>query len=114
VNNHATQHLQKLLLHTASLLQAGSSGREWQASLLRCTNALVLCQVLLKYAAEHLAPERMLQLLSSPAKSDTAEALPRFAESALCFLADAAVECASCALPNSDSVLTRLPAARRT
>lgn len=58
-NNGSTGHFQLLLAHTAQLL-------ERRDNLQAAANALHLCQVALKFAAEHLTTERMLLLVLGP------------------------------------------------
>lgn len=118
MHNSRTQHLQKLLLHTGRLLgelQASpSEGALWQSTALRAGNALVLCQVLLKFAAEKVASERMRRLVADVLTDGGAHGaalntsatharkagplsnvLFSFSESLLAFLAVCPVKCVS-------------------
>jgi hypothetical protein len=63
-NNEATFHFQKLLLHAAQLLLEAARGAA--ALPARAVNALHFVRVLLKFASEHLAVERLLQLVAEP------------------------------------------------
>jgi hypothetical protein len=63
-NNEATFHFQKLLLHAAQLLLEAARGAAVLPA--RAVNALHFVRVLLKFASEHLAVERLLQLVAEP------------------------------------------------
>ena len=68
LHNSRTLHLQKLLLRTGRLLAelraCPTEGVVWQGAALHAGNGLVLCQVLLKFAAERVAGERMRRLVA--------------------------------------------------
>ena len=59
-NSASSGHFQTLLVHAARLVAGPGDGQA-------AANALHLCQVVLKFAAEHLTPERMLRLVAGPA-----------------------------------------------
>ena len=64
-HNGATFHFQKLLLHAAQLLL--DAARAPPATLpAGAVNALCFVRVLLKFASEHLAVERLLHLVAEP------------------------------------------------
>jgi hypothetical protein len=63
-HNDATFHFQKLLLHAAQLLLEAAHGAS--ALPARAINAVHFVRVLLKFASEHLALERLLQLVAEP------------------------------------------------
>jgi hypothetical protein len=116
-SNGSTRHFQKLLSRTGRLLAQVCGGAlhesSREASATRATNAIVLCGVIFKFAAEHLPVERMLGLLAAAEAEPGMQharrcrldctsrsrvgALTSFAASVLGFLANCPLECAVCA-----------------
>ena len=77
--NASTFHLQKLLLHAAQLLLEAARAPPAAAPPARAVNAVRFVAVLFKFAAEHLAVERLLQLLAEPPVAALDGARPRCA-----------------------------------